>query len=76
MSRFRNEMILEDLKSGRIDEWDAKRQLERENGDCSCMSNSIERTVRDVSGGWRDVYDGMRSIEDSKFRCDMDENDY
>lgn len=74
MSRFR--MILEDLKSGRIDEWDARRQLERENGSCSCMSSSIERTVRDVHDGWRDVYDGTRNLEDSRRSCEMDDDNY
>ena len=72
--KFQAEQILEDYQRGTIDEYDAKSSLRRLYGNCSCMSRSIEKNVRDMDYG-RDIYDTTSSLERAKRNCDIDDRD-
>lgn len=74
MSEYRKRSILEDYENGRIDEYDAKNQLQREYGNCSCMRSSIERNLRDMNYG-RDAFDISRRLNEEKSRCDRNDSE-
>jgi hypothetical protein len=71
-TRWKAESVLEDLKKGRMDEYDARRELRRIYGSCSSMNESIRRSVRHTSYGY-DTFSESHRLEDAKRNCDNEE---
>lgn len=69
MSNWRVEQVFDDLKSGRIDEYDAKSELRRIDNSL-CMRDSVDKIIRDVDYGFRDSYDAARDFEREQRNCE------
>jgi len=70
---YKTQQAVEDFRSGKIDEWDLKRELQRDYGDCSCMSRSIDRIIRDVDYGIKDGYDADRDLRRDSYSCERED---
>lgn len=79
MSSFEVENIFDDLKRGRISEYDAESSLRRYS-DSSCMNSKIDSIVRDTIYGRYDAFDARREFdrqnEQCKRRFDEREDEY
>ena len=68
-SFYQVEEIFDDLKKGRINDFDAESELRRINSS-SCMRSSISKIVRDVEYGFRDSYDASRDFKQAERSCE------
>jgi hypothetical protein len=73
MSRYRAEQILENLRSGHIEDYEARGQLEREYSNCSCMDGEIRRQVADVRHSYGDPSSAARRLESEHDDCEYRE---
>jgi hypothetical protein len=69
MSKFSVQQAVEDFKSGRIDEWDLKREMQREYGSCSCVGREIDREIRNVEDSSHDGWDVTHKLESRSREC-------
>lgn len=69
---YRTEEILEKLQRGEIDDFEARRDLERELGNCSCMQSHIQDAVRHAEWGF-DAWSEARHLDSEKQQCDLRE---
>jgi len=70
MNRWQVEQVFDDLREGRINEFDAESELRRIDSS-SCMHNPINKIIRDVEYGFRDSYDAMRDFEIAQQSCEI-----
>lgn len=68
-SLYEIEEIFDNLKKGRINDFDAESELRRINSS-SCMRSSINKIVRDVEYGFRDAYDASRDFDQAERLCE------
>lgn len=72
MSNRKVQEILQQVQDGELSDYEARRKLEREIGDCSCMEDNIRFAVRHAEWG-RDTYRLTRRLEDQKDSCELEE---
>lgn len=74
MSKFQVENAIDEFREGRIDEWELKREMEREYGSCSCMSGAIRKAVSSAEYDTHlDAMDLRSGLDRSKNSCDNQE---